>query len=673
MSSSFFFLKADENTKNHGLIAQLRQFSEQSKTQIYVIDRPLGDSKYAYNNEGSIVVLIPKQKLAFVDFSGNEGAFDEYCEDFIEDLGSISDKYRYKEHIGRPREWRSKLIERFYDGTNLSSDALIDQTKIDDPRLQRLCELVISLLTGSINDIEKVTVDIPDNVLDRVKKKILLFDGEQTRFVYETSNSSPVRIQGLSGTGKTELLLHKLKDTYVENPDSRIIFTCHNKILAEHMRRRIPDFFNFLKVEQQIKWNERLWCIHAWGSQSYPDSGTYRKICAVYDIPFYTYNSSVSFDFLCKQAIEAIKKVGGNKFAFDYMFVDESQDFPDSFFDLCNLVTQKTVYIAGDIFQSIFDENIVDHIKPDFLLSKCYRTDPRTLMFAHALGMGLFEKKKLRWLDDKEWFACGYLVDRDEGHGLYRLSREPLRRFEDIDNSTFSSLDLIEIDGDGDFYSVVASPIVKALAQIREENPTVEPDDIGVVLLDKNKRSYQLADALEVLVPREVGWVVNKGYESKQKIKGELLITNANNVKGLEFPFVICVTSKIGSGYGYRNSLYMTLTRSFLKTYLVISRQENASLLGEIENGLEIINRDGVIQVYEPSSEERSRIRTTIQYNKTSVSFYEFMDEVFEDLDVIPLYRAPLRDIVKNVIGEDFDYDNVTDVVRFNYDKMREG
>ena len=65
------------------------------------------------------------------------------------------------------------------------------------------------------------------------------------------------------------------------------------------------------------------------------------------------------------------------------------------------------------------------------MLSKCYRTDPKTLMFAQALGMGLFEKEKLWWLDKEQWEQCGYHVEIEGKR--YTLTRDPLRRFEDID------------------------------------------------------------------------------------------------------------------------------------------------------------------------------------------------------------------------------------------------
>lgn len=74
-----------------------------------------------------------------------------------------------------------------------------------------------------------------------------------------------VTIQGLSGTGKTELLLHKLKDLYTSEDDTKIFFTCHNIALANTLRERIPTFFNFMKVEKQIEWNKRLWVNRALG------------------------------------------------------------------------------------------------------------------------------------------------------------------------------------------------------------------------------------------------------------------------------------------------------------------------------------------------------------------------------------------------------------------------
>jgi superfamily I DNA and RNA helicase len=669
MTTSFFFLQNDiKNAQNKAFVEQVEEFCERTKQQAYLITKPLGDNKYTYSYQSSLVLLIPKHQILFLNFGPEGDDFDDYFDDFVEDLGSISDKYRYKDIIGRPRSWRDDLLSTVQYDANLSIDDLLSRYQLEQPDRQRRCELLISLLTGSINDAEKVRVDIPEYMLDKIKQKILLFDGNQTRFVYQQQNKHAIRIQGLSGTGKTELLMHKLKEIYLSSSDSRIIFTCHNKILADSLRNRIPEFFNFMKVEQQIAWNERLWCTHAWGSQSDKNSGAYRYICEFYGIPFFRFSHSMSFDRACSLALQALKELKEFPPAFDYMLIDESQDFPDSFLELCELVTKDAVYIAGDIFQSIFDETITTSIAPDYLLSKCYRTDPRTLMFAHALGMGLFEKQKLRWLEDPEWSACGYLVEKTSPPVKYRLKREPLRRFEDLDKAGYPSVELVQQEGD--FYNGAAGTIVDIIRQLQIDNPTLTPDDVGIIILDRNDDTYLLADQLEQMMPRELGWRVNKAHESKRKVKGELFVSNRNNVKGLEFPFVICLTQKIHSTYGYRNSLYMTMTRSFLQTYLVVSQVKNAEILPAIEDGLKGINATGYIETTEPTDPEKKHISTTIKHNDSSMSFFDFAEKIFNELDVMPVCRPDLLEAIRKIVGEEFDYDSVKEIAEFNYRKM---
>lgn len=669
MSSSFFFKHVAKGNENRFFLTELEQFSDKYKKQVYVIDRPLGDSKYHYDYEHALVLLIPNYKIIFIDFGDNAEKFREFVDDFTEDLGSISDKYRYREIIGRPREWKKNLIAEERYENSLSIKDLLNRNCLSNGEQKRACELLISLLTGSINDINKVKGGVPDNILDRVKQKILLFDGDQTRFIYQNLTQKRVTIQGLSGTGKTELLLHKLKEIYTEHESSKVIFTCHNKILADNMRRRIPDFFDFMKVEEQIKWDERLWCVNSWGSRSDRDSGAYSYICDFYDLDFLSYNpSSRTFDVVCKIALDQIKsKVDKYGFAFDYMLVDESQDLPNSFFDICELITKNAVYIAGDIFQSIFDDKIVSEITPDFLLSKCYRTDPRTLMFAHAVGMGLFETPKIRWLEDKEWAACGYIVNK-AGSSRYLLSREPLRRFEDLENEGYSSINLVKTRRESG--EDAETKIIEIIREIKAENPTVLCDDIGIIFIDDSKNTYATADKLEQSIPREFGWEVNKAYETKQKIDDTLFVSNKNNVKGLEFPFVICVTKVINNTRSYRNALYMMLTRSFIKTYFLISEDYNSDLSDVLDRGLKTIRDKGVLEVIAPSREERERIKTTITYGKDNVSFEDMVYQIFDELDVLPIFRKGLFEIAKKVIGDSLDYDDLRDIIDFNYKKM---
>ncbi|WP_219589418.1 hypothetical protein [Vibrio parahaemolyticus] len=190
MSNSFFFLQVEKNNNNSGLLSTLQHYATSEMKQMYVIDRPLGDNKYSYNCEKAFVLLIPEHKIAFVNLGEQDDVFEDYVEDFIEDLGSISDKFRYKESIGRPRQWKRNLVELINASELQDLDGLLDSIYLSDPSDKRTSELLISLLTGSINDSSKITTDVALSTLDKIKQKIVLFDGDQTRFIYQIACQS---------------------------------------------------------------------------------------------------------------------------------------------------------------------------------------------------------------------------------------------------------------------------------------------------------------------------------------------------------------------------------------------------------------------------------------------------------------------------------------------------
>lgn len=203
------------------------------------------------------------------------------------------------------------------------------------PEEKREVSLIISLITGSINNIEDIGVEVPRTLLEKIRQKIILFDGDQTRFIYENLNQKVVKIQGLAGTGKTELLLHRLKELYTENDTNKIAFTCHNIALANKLKARVPEFFDTMKVDEQIKWESRLWVFHGWGSiKDKSNPGLYALICQKYGLPFYSLREA-SFQRACAKSLEYLKKLLESDTQiepyFDYILIDESQDFPEEF------------------------------------------------------------------------------------------------------------------------------------------------------------------------------------------------------------------------------------------------------------------------------------------------------------------------------------------------------
>jgi superfamily I DNA and RNA helicase len=658
MDESLFYNNVIENEKNKTIVDEIKSYVAENGIQVYLITAPLAENKYSYPyEENAIIILSPNYKIIFIDLNSNEKDFKDYYLDFLEDFISISDKYNYKDYIGRLRKWEKDFFIR-KDLSEISSIAdLLEESKLVAEN-KRKNELIISLLIGSINDISQISLDEPDGILEKIRNKILLFDAEQTRFIYKNTENKCVFIQGLSGTGKTELLLHKLKEIYAQTEDSKIFFTCHNIALANTLQKRVKDFFNFMKIDKQIEWNKRLWVDRAWGSQGDKNSGLYSYICNFYNISFSGYSVINTYEKIFKKALEEINKIDAEDFeyAFDYILIDERQDFPDILFELCEKITKEKVYVAGDIFQEIFEDNIEDRVvNVDFILNKCYRTDPRTLMFSHAIGMGLFESKKLNWLTDKEWEACGYDITRNENQ--MTLSRGAIPRFEELNIDTYDSMKIEKHTG--------VQQVIDIIKNIKSENPTLKPDDIAVIVLDESKAIYNYFDTLEFEIRSQLEWEVTKSYESKSKVDDTIFISNKNNIKGLEFPFVICVTAKIKDDLKYRNTLYTMLTRSFIQSYLLVQNDTNL----EVQiHGLDIINKEKCIKTIIPTDEEREDIRKTILKLKEelNISFEDFLTEIFNDLKIGSKERKKLKKMMSEVLENNFDKDVIVEFIESN-------
>ena len=114
----------------------------------------------------------------------------------------------------------------------------------------------------------------------------------------------------------------------------------------------------------------------------------------------------------------------------------------------------------------------------------------------------------------------------------------------------------------------------------------------------------------------------------------------------------------------------MTLTRSFLKSYLILSSNQDATVLQQVREGLNVINQHGYIEVQPPTEQEKAAIRTTIKHSSSPGSYFDFLELIFDKISVLPLFRDKLRSTVMMTLGEEYDPDVVESVARFNYDAM---
>ena len=641
------------------LCGRLDSYAKKTGDAVYVLQSALGsDGDYDYTD--GVLVLIPRHSIAVVDLNNdiNASIFKTFMDDIIDDIGYQSTKFEYKKVLGRSREWNKFVMPITID--ELLNDFEIALKKLEvDKKNQRRVELLISLLIGSINDPFKVGAETPDSDLMKVKKNIILFDSTQSRFVYESTDNRMVTIQGLAGTGKTELLLHKLQKLYVKDDSSRIAFTCFNRILANDMEKRVTRFFNFMHVDKQIEWNKRLWVFRSWGSGTDKNSGLYSYICDFYDIPFIRYSENHNFSDVCQKAIDQISVRKHNRYCFDYLLIDESQDFSDAFFKLCSMVTKIQVIKAGDIFQNIFDMSFDGSVDCDYLLNKCYRTDPKTLMFAHAIGMGLYEKPVVRWLNDEEWNACGYELERN--NGTVTLSRFPIRRFQDI-SSDVQSVVFAESKAES-----LINNVIRIIDNIIEKYPDVTPDDIGIVFTTRNNSVYEIMDRLASEVKERFDYNVTKGHLTKARETGHLFMSNINNVKGLEFPFVICIhVGDITRSVFQRNAIYMALTRSFLSSFFIVTSERNEKFIQEYQEAAKHIQACGKIVVRQPSQLEiqfqTEQIRIQTQNAKKSMEeiVYEICKEESRSHYISEEEMKRIYNSVASAIGGNMEIDEGT-------------
>ncbi|ANY88246.1 ATP-binding domain-containing protein [Pseudomonas putida] len=173
-------------------------------------------------------------------------------------------------------------------------------------------------------------------------------------------------------------------------------------------------------------------------------------------------------------------------------------------------------------------------------------------------------------------------------------------------------------------------------------------------MIDKGKAIYEMSDMLAQIIPREVGWPVNKAYESGNPSKdGELFLSNTNHVKGLEFPFVICVTSHLSESFNHRNALYMAITRSFLKTYFLVPNGAMNQTLDRIQEGLEKISESGVLRVMPPPAEEQDRIRASVKWHGRLKSFDDLALDILTELGTPESQVARYLSAMKSLLDPD--------------------
>ena len=325
--------------------------------------------------------------------------------------------------------------------TNMASDVLPNLRRVDayleERRIDRLSLEVynelISTIEGGKGIIRPKTRYISDSepnskgaLAAKIETEICKFDKQQKHGAMAVLDGFQ-RIRGLAGSGKTVVLAMKAALTHLRDQESTIVYTFYTKSLYQHIQRLITRFYRQFD-DRDPDWS-KIKIMHGWGGRS--AEGVYFNACLAHNTPSVTYSeargSRDPFDYACTRLLESTEIMS----IYDYIFVDEGQDFPASFIKLCvALAKQNKVVFAYDDLQTIFQPtapaikdiigtddfgNPLVDLNEDVVLAKCYRNPREILVCAHASGFGIYGQQIVQMLENKDqWEDIGYIVHKGD-------------------------------------------------------------------------------------------------------------------------------------------------------------------------------------------------------------------------------------------------------------------
>lgn len=414
------------------------------------------------------------------------------------------------------------------------------------------------------------------------------FDATQ-RSVALTNIAGPQRIRGLAGTGKTVILAMKAALAHIENPDAKILITYYTRSLRDIMERLITRFHRHF-AEIDPNW-ENVHVRHGWGRSNVP--GVYRDACFRHNLSPRSYGdvktASNPFDAVCREIVES-KML---KPFYDVILVDEGQDFPDHFYQMCFFLAKgerdkKQIVWAYDELQNVFDVKVREpdqlfgqdddgmprvsltrSLPPgtdtnDFVLQRAYRNQRDVLVLAHSTGFGVYRNTVQMLENSKHWEDVGYDVISGEFHvGSKCVVERPLIN----SPSTLATPDdvkLIDIVGAVN----IDQEVVQAAAEIRSFiDMGIKPDEILVVSLDDRVARSYFTKIMRELSKADIACnnIINDPYsEPAFRIEGKVTLSTIYRAKGNEAALVIVLgadAAALETRTG-RNKLFVAFTRT---------------------------------------------------------------------------------------------------------------
>ena len=474
---------------------------------------------------------------------------------------------------------------------------------------------------------------------------------DQFNYINGEGHSTFCRIRGLAGSGKTIIMAKRMAFLHYRYPDLKFAFVFYTVSLKQTVQNLFQEFYKEYSPNNECNM-DNVYFLHAWGSSSVP--GFYSLICnkvgaqvEPYELDFFQRNP---FGQVCERLLGKIKeeRLG----VFDYVFIDEAQDFSVEFFKLVmkSLTETGAFSYAYDELQTLSFSSGIPSKKDifgnitvrDIDLKTCYRTPKKILVSAHAFGMGIYRDDFETTLpvnipqDISIWKAIGYSSDPKQVRFGENVS---FSRGEPFSKSFVPEEPVViqKFDNEEEQYAELYRQIKEL---IRHED--IKPEDIMIIDLDATDfennfqlfRTYCLSNLRkgngDLMNPLFKIHLLNKTDRYYFKRDGSIPFTSIFRAKGNEANIVFVInSSKMFSLQSYaRNRLFTAMTRSKFKVFIY-----GCSGTEKFINEYERIKQKNYCLCFKyPTREELNNIQKIAKEEETSVGDIANVVEIAEKL-----------------------------------------
>ncbi len=467
-------------------------------------------------------------------------------------------------------------------------ESFLNKIELEKTIEQSVFSEIVSTVDGSKGLIRKTSRD-PDlkegskgYYVKLLEDEISLFDHSQ-RHGFIVPTNGPQRIRGIAGSGKTVVLAMKAAITHLKFPTAKIVYTFYTKSLYQHVKRLITRFYRQFD-DKDPNW-EYVKIMHGWGGRSYP--GVYYEACIEHGTSSLRYTDRKTeaersgksvFDVVCTEIKNTTKLFP----IYDFVFIDEGQDFPPSFIDLCRQITQKERIVwAYDELQNIFNVKIptqedvfgknkdgspVAEIVEDTILYKSYRNPREILTVAHALGFGLYSNIVQKLENKEHWKDIGYkFIQGNCEIGEKTIIERPEETSTRTISENFKFSDIVKCKT-FDEYSQEINFIANSIEDDLKDQ--LRPNDILVSIVDDRKAKRYATDLEKLLSEKNI--FVNNTHRDSYGIidfylEGAVTISTIHKAKGNEaYQVYIAGIDYIFSNPDelQRNKIFTAITRA---------------------------------------------------------------------------------------------------------------